>query len=424
MHQFTYDGAGRLISPDHGNTFYLYHAEGNRVAKQVGGVSTYQYLYDPSGNQITELTPQGWNRGEVYAGDRHIATYFAGTTFFAHSDWLGDQRVNSAISGTVQNTCTNLPFGDSLNCTGPANPLDYTGKQRDSESGNDYFGARYYASSLGRFLSADDSGGDASPVPYAAFDDPQSLNLYSYVLNNPLANVDRDGHLCDGLTEETSVTLLGIPGDKKTSTGQQSDCFSIDWNGLVTGFSNAAQRATDATQHAMSAVQQWSSLPRDSTCMNGATAIGAGIGAAAGVHIGATVGGAAGAVVAAPTGEAAAVLTVPGGAALGGVAGGFIGSGAGALAGRGLGWFMCAQGGGGGGGGGGSSAKAAKKLSTSQADEAARKGGYAGAEDLKKAIVGEHGSQYDLYKQPNGDVEIFAKGGVGEGIETGINIKN
>jgi hypothetical protein len=46
------------------------------------------------------------------------------------------------------------------------------------------------------------------------------------------------------------------------------------------------------------------------------------------------------------------------------------------------------------------------------------------AEDLKDAFVGKRGSLYDLYKQPNGDVEIFRKGGVGEGIETGINIKD
>jgi RHS repeat-associated protein len=71
-----------------------------------------------------------------------------------------------------------------------------TGKERDTESGNDYFGARYYASSLGRFMSpdydADDD--DLEPVPYANLEDPQSLNLYSYVGNNPLNRTDRNGH--------------------------------------------------------------------------------------------------------------------------------------------------------------------------------------------------------------------------------------
>jgi RHS repeat-associated protein len=71
----------------------------------------------------------------------------------------------------------------------------YTGKERDAESGNDYFGARYYGSSMGRFMSPDWSAQE-EPVPYAKLDDPQSLNLYAYVLNNPLSHFDADGHAC------------------------------------------------------------------------------------------------------------------------------------------------------------------------------------------------------------------------------------
>jgi RHS repeat-associated protein len=73
-----------------------------------------------------------------------------------------------------------------------------TGKERDTESGNDYFGARYYASSMGRFMSPDWSA-KVMPVPYAKLGDPQSLNLYSYVMNNPMIRFDRDGHACDSL---------------------------------------------------------------------------------------------------------------------------------------------------------------------------------------------------------------------------------
>jgi RHS repeat-associated protein len=62
-------------------------------------------------------------------------------------------------------------------------PSISTGKERDTESGNDYFEARYYASSMGRFMSPDD-GIDQD------FYDPQSWNLYSYVRNNPLNSVD------------------------------------------------------------------------------------------------------------------------------------------------------------------------------------------------------------------------------------------
>ncbi len=68
-----------------------------------------------------------------------------------------------------------------------------TGKERDAESGNDYFEARYYSSAMGRFMSPDWSAQE-EPVPYAKLDDPQSLNLYAYVYNNPLARADVDGH--------------------------------------------------------------------------------------------------------------------------------------------------------------------------------------------------------------------------------------
>lgn len=65
-----------------------------------------------------------------------------------------------------------------------------TGKERDSESGNDYFKYRYYASSMGRWLSPDPSG-----LSHADPGNPQSLNLYNYVGNRPLTIADLDG-LC------------------------------------------------------------------------------------------------------------------------------------------------------------------------------------------------------------------------------------
>ncbi len=65
----------------------------------------------------------------------------------------------------------------------------FTGKERDTESGLDYFGARYYASSMGRWLSPDKPFADQHPA------NPQSWNLYSYVRNNPLTSIDTDGQV-------------------------------------------------------------------------------------------------------------------------------------------------------------------------------------------------------------------------------------
>jgi RHS repeat-associated protein len=93
-------------------------------------------------------------------------------------------------------------------------PSRFTGKERDAESGNDYFGARYYASTMGRFLSPDWSA-KVEPVPYAKLDNPQSLNLYTYMLDNPLSGVDPDGHstlVFDG--NKHTITLYSKSGTK------------------------------------------------------------------------------------------------------------------------------------------------------------------------------------------------------------------
>jgi RHS repeat-associated protein len=80
----------------------------------------------------------------------------------------------------------------------------FTSKERDSETGLDYFGARYFSSVQGRFTSPDEfTGGPTelfaevaahNPTFYADIFDPQSLNKYTYCLNNPFKFVDPDGH--------------------------------------------------------------------------------------------------------------------------------------------------------------------------------------------------------------------------------------
>jgi RHS repeat-associated protein len=145
-------------------------------------------------------------------------------------DWLGTRRVQTDIAGNTEETYTSLPFGDGFGAavsTGAPPTADdatenhFTGKERDSESGNDYFEARYYASSMGRFLSPDWSAKE-EPVPYATMDDPQSLNLYSYVRNNPLTRADADGH--------DPLTLAAVWG------GIQTGAAAVE-TGLVAGAS-------------------------------------------------------------------------------------------------------------------------------------------------------------------------------------------
>jgi RHS repeat-associated protein len=91
------------------------------------------------------------------------------------------------MTGTVE-TYTSFPFGDALTpATGGSSPDHFTGKERDIEDNLDYFGARYYASNLGRFMSSD-------PVATSRdISDPQSLNKYSYAFNRPTVLTDPDG---------------------------------------------------------------------------------------------------------------------------------------------------------------------------------------------------------------------------------------
>jgi RHS repeat-associated protein len=76
-------------------------------------------------------------------------------------------------------------------------PYKFEGKERDAETGNDNFGARYYSNRYGRWLSADWS---ATPVavPYATLANPQTLNLYAMVADDPETSADLDGHCGQG----------------------------------------------------------------------------------------------------------------------------------------------------------------------------------------------------------------------------------
>jgi RHS repeat-associated protein len=158
---------------------------------------------DLGGDQVTELSEQSgevWKHSNVFSAARLTATYDTSGLHYALADPLGTKRIQANISGQIEESCISLPFGDALNCTptalataDDATEHHFTAKERDAESGNDYFGARYYASSMGRWLSPDWSAKE-EPVPYAKLDNPQSLNLYQYVLNNPLVAADDDGH--------------------------------------------------------------------------------------------------------------------------------------------------------------------------------------------------------------------------------------
>ena len=152
-----------------------------------------------------------------------------------------------------------------------------TGKERDSESGNDYFGARYYASTMGRFLSPDWSAKE-DPVPYAQLDDPQSLNLYSYVRNNPLTRVDADGHVA-GADDAVEVTVgVVILGALAAEAGVQYYNHTPEAQRSLDGALSAAkENFTSNVQSVKNTISGWFSkktAPAASTGPKAATAPG------------------------------------------------------------------------------------------------------------------------------------------------------
>ena len=136
-----------------------------------------------------------------FAAGKLIATYDPDGLHFYMTDPLGTRRAQTDYAGVLEQTCSSLPYRRQprLHRLHPVSPPNTTSPAKNAtpKSGNDYFGARYYSSAMGRFMSPDWANG-ADAVPYADFGNPQSLNLYGYVRNNPLAGVDADGHNYEG----------------------------------------------------------------------------------------------------------------------------------------------------------------------------------------------------------------------------------
>jgi RHS repeat-associated protein len=246
-HTYAYDAESRIKSVDNGATTYLYDADGRRVEKDVSGAIT-EYLYDLAGNAVTELSSGGsWERGEVYAGGRHLSTYVDNTTFFEHSDWLGSERLRSDLSGAACETITSLPFGDGMATTGSCSDIStrhFTGKFHDAETNLDDFGARYYSSQFGRFVSADWSAVPVA-VPYADLTNPQTLNLYAIVHDNPSTFADLDGHTCGSIGDSDRN---GCSTPTNTKTAKPGDGSTGDGTGKSPA-QNAQQQNNNQNQH-------------------------------------------------------------------------------------------------------------------------------------------------------------------------------
>ncbi len=253
-------------------------------------------------------------------------------------DHLGNQVGTVGSTILLTNPLDYTPFGQTF--SGSTNdPFIFTGKERDIESGNDNFGARYYSSSTGRFMSPDWSS-DPDAIPFADLSNPQSLNLYGYVQNNPLSVTDPDGHCGNSysLTESFDGNVI------QSESSSDGPCISTTINGILNGIGNAGSRLAQTATQAAQQVTNFVNAPRSATCMAGAAAGGAATGAVVGGVTGGIAGGAGGTLVAPGIG------TVGGGVA-GAAEGTTYGAMAGASLGTAYGMFSCATGAGSGGSG-------------------------------------------------------------------------
>jgi RHS repeat-associated protein len=209
--QRTYDGENRMVTATNGgvSSSYTYDADGSRVKRIIVGVETWQ-IYGIGGELLAEYavgaSPSAPQKEYGYRSGQLLVVWDGGETGDRQLQWLvqdhlGSTRMVVDRSGSLAGIKRHdfAPFGEELAAgmgirseingySGDSVRQKYTEKERDVETGLDFFEARYFSSLQGRFTSPD-------PIPMTPDRqlDPQRINLYQYSRNNPLAFSDPTG---------------------------------------------------------------------------------------------------------------------------------------------------------------------------------------------------------------------------------------
>lgn len=241
-HNYTYDAENKIAKVDNVNA-YVYDGEGQRVRKLLG--ENLRFVYGTTSDLIMEFSGStGWLTKEYIHGAGGLLATIEPTalnsngTRYTTADHLSCPRVVTNSSAAVASRHDYKPFGEELGAgvggrtTGMGFPgtsdglrQKFTQKERDAESGLDYFEARYYSSSQGRFISIDprEINFEAGTEDFLAYlGNPQNWNRYAYVLNSPLVLLDQNGREPNkaqaGTAADVVAVILKIENDNPTAT--------------------------------------------------------------------------------------------------------------------------------------------------------------------------------------------------------------
>ena len=183
-----YDSSDRLVEMRSGNKAvgeYLHNAQGQRVAKTAGKVTTH-YLYDLGGNIVAEADVP--RRGAspitaeyVWLGGAPLAYIVTANVYYVHADHLGTPQILTDGAAAVAWNADYAPFGYAEITGSITFNLRFPGQYYDSETQAHHNGFRTYDPSLGRYLESD-------PIGLAG-----GLNTYAYVGGNPVMWADPRG---------------------------------------------------------------------------------------------------------------------------------------------------------------------------------------------------------------------------------------
>jgi len=202
-----------------------YHGNGDRILKTENGETT---LYV---NQYYEINlTTGEETSHYYLGGRQIAYKNNDGLKYVHQDHLTGTSLTTDAGGSLVADIKYLPFGETWSETGLlGTDKKFTGQRLDG-SGLYYYNARYYDPTIGRFISADTIVQDPA--------NPQTLNRYSYVINNPLKYTDPSGHVIPLVALIAAGVLIGGGSDAAVQIGlnvaQGEDAFNLNPWSIVT----------------------------------------------------------------------------------------------------------------------------------------------------------------------------------------------